>query len=92
MTLAGLPQHMLDKLHNMHFISCSNNVSALGMMPPLVEDLLWLEDGICIYDASKGVEVLMLAPVMSILCDNPRTSELLNHIHGKQCRKILQNL
>ena len=89
MTLAGLPQHMVDKPHHMHFIGCSNNVSALDMVPPLVEDLLRLEDGIQIYDASKGAEVLVLAPVMSILCDNPRASELVNHLGSsatKFCR------
>ena len=95
MKLAGLPQHMVDKPQHMHFISCSNNISALDMVPPLVEDLLRLEDGIRIYDACKGAEVLVLAPVMSILCDNPRASELLNHLGSnatKFCRICMVKL
>ena len=80
MVLAGLPQHLVDKPRHMHFICCSNKLSALDMVPPLVEDLLRLENGIQMYDASKGTEVLVFAPVMSILCDNPRASELLNHL------------
>ena len=94
MTLAGLPQHLANKPQNIHFISCSNSVSALEMVPPLVEDLLRLEKGIHAYDASKGTEVLVFAPVMSLLCDNPRASELLNHLGSnakKFCRICLVN-
>ena len=64
------------------------------MSAPLVEDLLKLEDGMYMYDASKEEQVLVFAPVMSILCDNPRASELLNHLGSsakKFCRVCLVN-
>ena len=92
MTLAGLPQHMAGKPQHVHSISCSNNVSALDLAGPLVEDLLKLENGIHMYDASKGVEVLVLSPVMGLYCDNPLASKLLNHLGSsaaKFCRVCL---
>ena len=68
---------------NIHFIACSNNVSAMDMVALLVYDLLRLEKGIVMYD------VLVLGPVMSILCDKPRASEVLNQLGSsatKFCR------
>ena len=94
MTLAGLPLHMVDKPHHMHLISCSNNVSALDLSAPIVEDLLKLEDGMYMHDASMEEQVLVFTPVLSILCDNPRASELLNHLGSsakKFCRLCLVN-
>ena len=67
MTLAGLPLCMVDKPHHLHSISCSNNVSALDMSAPLIKDLFKLENGVYMYDASKEEQVLVFAPVMSIL-------------------------
>ena len=32
------------------------------------------------YDASKEEQVLVFSPVISIPCDNPGASELLNHL------------
>ena len=61
------------------------------MVPPFIEDLLRLENGIQVYDASKDTKVLVFAPVMSILCNNPQASELLNHL-GTNTTKLLQNL
>ena len=44
------------KRHNIHFNSFFNNVSAQDILQlrTLVEDLLRLEEGICMYDVSKG--------------------------------------
>ena len=78
--LAGLPQHLIYKPYHIHFICGSNKLSALVLVPPFIEDLLRLENGIQVYDASKGTEVLVFVPVMSILCNNPQASELLNHL------------
>ena len=91
MTLAGLPQHMVDRPQHMHLLACSNNVSALDMAALLVDDLLRLEDGVVMYDVTKGKDVLVIAPVMSILCDNPRASELLNHL-GSRANKLCRVL
>ena len=58
----------------------------------LVEDLLRLEEGVCMYDVSKGADVLVLAPVMNIFCDNPLASELISHLGNsatKFCRVCL---
>lgn len=78
--LAGLPTKENAKLHNIHMITCSNKCSALDMTQPLVDDLLKLEtSGITVYDVHLGVEVLVVAPVICILCDNPRHAEIMNH-------------
>ena len=77
--LAGLPKH---ELHNIHFICCSNKVSVLDMAAPIVEDLLSLEKGIEMFDSYLGQQVNVVAPVMVVQSDNPRSSELLNHQGG----------
>lgn len=80
--LAGLPKHENAKLHNIHFLTCSNRVPVLEMAAPIVEDLLLLEQGIEIFDAHLGEHVYVIAPVMCLLSDNPRSSKLLNHQGG----------
>ena len=86
MTMAGIPKIEANKFHNIHFISCSNNVSAMEMADPLVADLLLLENGVKMYDAYLGKEVYVLAPVLCVLCDNVRASELLHHLGSKAVR------
>lgn len=80
--LAGLGRDLNAQLPNIHFITCSNEVAALDMTEPIVRDLTELEKGIRMYDAELNSEVLVVAPVMAALCDNPRHSELLNHLGG----------
>lgn len=81
--LAGLPKHENAKLHNIHFITCSNKVSVLDMAAPIVRDLIRLEEGsLEIFDSYLGKKVYVVAPVMIIQSDNPRASELLNHQGG----------
>ena len=80
--LAGLPQKENAKMHNIHFITCSNRVEVLQMAGPVVEDLKQLERGVTAYDAYLQKEVLLISPVLAILADNPRHSELLNHSGG----------
>ena len=90
--LAGLPRHMNAQLHNIHFISCSNQAHARELMEPLVAELKMLEQGVPVYDAHLQQEVLVVAPVLAFLCDNPRHSELLNHAGGnarKYCRMCM---
>ena len=87
MLLAGLPRKEKSKLHNIHMITCSNKVSVLDMAMPMVDELLKLESGVVLYDAMLQQEVVVLAPVLAVLSDNPRHSELLNH-RGGRARKF----
>ena len=49
------------------------------MAPPIVDELKLLEtDGIVSFDAFLQVKVLVVAPVMCVICDNPRASEVTN--------------
>lgn len=78
--IAGLPIKENSKLHNIHLICCSNKCSVKDMAEPVVVDLLTLENkGITVFDAALKCEVLLVAPVMGILADNPRHSEIMSH-------------
>ena len=90
--LAGLPRSMNAQMHNIHFVTCSNQASATDMMGPIVADLKCLEEGIPAYDAYLQREIVLVAPVIAFLCDNRRHSELLNHVGGranKYCRMCM---
>ena len=84
--LGGLPKHMNTQLQNIHFICTSNQVSALEMACPIVEDLLKLEKGVFMYDAYFHQEVLVIAPLLALLADNPMASVLVNHLTGNPHR------
>ena len=57
------------------------------MAKPIVTDLQVLEqEGLITYDAHLKQEVLIVAPVICLLADNPRASELTNHL-GSSARK-----
>ena len=87
--LAGLPKSDNAKLENIHFVATSNKVSAMGMSYELVKDLMELEKGVVAYDALLNHHVLVVAPVIAVLCDNVRASELVNHMGStanKFCR------
>ena len=78
--IAGLSTAQNSKLHNIHFICCSNKCAVLGMAQPLVDDLIMLElKGVEVYDALLGEKVLVIAPVICVIADNPRHSEIMNH-------------
>lgn len=90
--LAGLPRHENSKMTNIHFICCSDVVSALGMAEGIVPELISLSEGIEAYDAWQEKQVLVMSPLMCILADNPRASELLNHLGGsarRYCRMCM---
>lgn len=79
--LAGLGKASNAKLKNIHFITCSNAVTPMEMAQPIVADLQVLaREGIVAYDAHYKQEVLVYAPLLCLLADNPRASELLNHM------------
>ena len=86
--LAGLPQKESRKPANSHLISCSNLVTPLDMAEPIVTQLKELESsGVECYDALLQTTVLLFAPVILMLADNPRHSELLSH-RGSSCNKF----
>lgn len=87
MMLAGLPRMLNSQLEHIHFIICSNLVSALDMAGAIAQDLLKLEAGVITFDAHLCKTVLLVTPVICALCDNPRASELLNH-SGSGTRKF----
>jgi hypothetical protein len=78
--IAGLSTAENSRLHNIHFICCSNKCAVLDMTKPLVDDLIMLESrGVEVHDALLGEEVLVIAPVICMIGDNPRQSEIMNH-------------
>ena len=79
LSLANLPKHEAQAFTNIHFVACSNRISAKKMSGPIVNDLCLLEKGVCMYDSFLETDVLAIAPVICLLCDNVRASELLNH-------------
>ena len=44
MTLACLPKYEARKFENIHCIACSNQLSAIELSKPIVDDLLSLEN------------------------------------------------
>ena len=88
--LAGLGRHANAKPTNIHFLTTSNKVSALEMCRPIMAELSWLEsDGLQVYDAFSNSCVLVIAPLLCVICDNPRARELCNQLCNstrKYCR------
>ena len=79
--LAGLERHENARLENIHFVCCSDSVSPLDLSGPIAKELTLLEtEGILVIDKLYQDVVLVIAPLMFIICDNPRASELLNHL------------
>lgn len=88
----GLPQSERNRLENVHFLCCSNKVDALSLAKPLVDNLRLLEGGMEMYDAVEKQSVLVMAPLMLVMSDNPMSSDLCNHQGGsarKFCRFCL---
>ena len=65
---AGLPRQDNAKIKNIHFICCSDVVSALDMAVPLSQELQDLEmHGVDAYDSLLKQHVLILAPLIMYL-------------------------
>ena len=93
--LAGLPKALNAQHENIHLMSASNKVPVLQMVKPIVEDLLVLQEGIFMFDAYLQQNVLVVAPVLALMGDNPRASEIAGHLTGnpnKFCRQCMVNL
>ena len=79
--LAGLPRHANSNLQNIHFICCSDKATVLEMAEPIVDEIKVLEnDGMLCYNSGFDCSVLIFVHILCIICDNPRASELLNHL------------
>lgn len=93
MQCAGLPFELRNKKDNMLFITAipgSDGVSAFDVIPRLVEDLLELEEGVMMYSAEHGEDILVVAPLLLVMADNPRHSEicgLMSPTSTYPCRK-----
>ena len=57
------------------------------MSEPIVDDLVMLEQGVHMYDSYLDTMVFVILPVVCLLCDNVRASELLNH-RGSRADKL----
>lgn len=93
--LAGLPKEFNAQHENIHLMSASNKVSVLQMARPIVEYLLVLQNGTFMFDAYLKQEVLVVAPVLAVMGDNPRASEIAGHLTGnpnKFCRQCMVNI
>ena len=79
--LAGLPRKENMQHVNIHFICTSDSVTPLEMAEPIARELATLEnEGFEVFDAYSNENVLVVAPLLLVICDNPRASELLNHL------------
>ena len=91
--LAGLPRKENARVPNIHFCCCSNVVSAIDMCDIIAPELVQLEqEGIDAFDALTNQNVLVVSPLMCIIGDNPRLSEVLNHLGGsarRYCRMCM---
>ena len=89
--LAGLPREANTQIPNIHFVCCSDSLSFLEMAESIAQELTQLEiHGLEVYDAHLRQPVLVVAPVLCAICDNPRASEMLNH--RRNCSEILQDV
>ena len=83
MLFAGLPRKINAQLASIHLMCCSDTLSFLDMAEPIAVELTDLEvEGIAAYDAHLKQPVLVVAPVLCTICDNPRASEMVNHLGG----------
>ncbi len=46
----------------------------------IAQDLRRLEEGVVMFDSLEGRDFLVIAPVIAVLADNPRHSEVLNQM------------
>ena len=68
-------------MRNIHLLICSNRAGVLEMIEPIISDLRMLETtGILMFDTHLQQEVLVIAPVLLGMHDNPRASEVVNHM------------
>eukprot|EP00731_Ephydatia_muelleri_P016630 Em0009g1054a len=62
-------------------VKLTNEAPVMEMAVPLVHELQSLEEGILMFDTLFNTNVIVIAPVICFLCDNPRAAEICNHLH-----------
>ena len=80
--LAELPKGVNAQFQNIYLLSASNKVRLLDMLESIVEDLMVLQNGVDMFDALLCCEVVVYAPILACICDNPRASEIVGHLRG----------
>lgn len=70
------------QLNHIYLLCASNTATAVDMMSTIVKDLYTLQNGVELFDAMSNQNVLVIAPVLAILCDNPSASQNLGHMTG----------
>ena len=94
MVPAALPLAERHALENTAFICTDHLLSAMQMLPAIVEDLLLLEKGVEMF-LPGGEAVVVVAPLQFITADNARHSELASSrgaISKMPCRKCVWEL
>ncbi|KAL0075607.1 hypothetical protein F4703DRAFT_1965870 [Phycomyces blakesleeanus] len=77
---AAMPLEERNKWENTLFVCTSNHVlNAVEMLPLVVNDLVVLEKGVEMYSEDLGKYVLVVAPLLLFMGDNPRQSQLAMH-------------
>ena len=91
--LAGLPRHENSRIPNIHFCCCSDVVSAMDMSEAISIELSKIEiEGVEAFDAHLQEIVVVVSPLLCMVADNPRASEILNHLGGsarRYCRMCM---
>ena len=82
------PSNVQEGQDAIHCRVCKLDV--LDMAVPLVQEFTALEnEGIIAYDAFLQRNVIVVAPILNIICDNPRGAEVCSHLGAttsKYCR------
>ncbi|KAL9536636.1 hypothetical protein MBANPS3_012495, partial [Mucor bainieri] len=85
----ALPLKKWNQLEFTNFICTARTLSAMEMLPTIVDDLVRLEEGVEMVN-TKGNPVLVVAPLQFITADNARHSELKSSkgaVSLRLCRK-----
>ncbi|KAL0097661.1 hypothetical protein J3Q64DRAFT_1694071 [Phycomyces blakesleeanus] len=82
-----------NKWENTLFVcTCNHVLNAVDMLRPLVDNLVTLQKGIQMYSDDLGKHVLVVAPLLLFMGDNPCQSQLAMHkktASRRFCRKYL---
>ena len=86
--LAGLPKKKNSKLHNIHFVCCSNKMSVMDICKPLADELK--KEGIEAYDVALQEKVLVVASSTSHLFYLRQSTSLRDYESPwPNCNKVL---
>ncbi|KAL0097348.1 hypothetical protein J3Q64DRAFT_1693761 [Phycomyces blakesleeanus] len=80
MYLAAMPLEVRSQQENTLFICTSDkNLKAVDMLGPIVNDFVKLEIGIEVFSYDHNEYILLVAPLLLLMADNPRHSQLAMH-------------